>query len=760
MVKQTGPVISLDQRYGDRQGNQPQGHILDSEPYRARFATLQDWWTETRQHHAYNRYEQSVDEDFYDGLQWRDDDVVALQERGQFPSVFNVIAQHINWVLGTERRTRVDFRVLSRDGKDEPGARIKTSVLKYLTDTNKGAWHRSFAFADAVKVGVGWLEDGARADPFDEPIFSRRESWRNIWWDAMAVEPDLSDARYLFRVRWTDTDIAKAMFKDRQAAIEASSRSDDLLHFEDDSELIGYTGLYGQPVSDRQTLATGTSFMDSTFNIGTRRRRNKLIECWYRMPAEVQVVRPQPVSILSQEFQNDLQSIRGMEYDAADPMMKQLVDEGLASVYDAVRMKVRCAIWSGNYLLQDTESVYRHDRFPFTPIWAYRRGRDNMPYGPIRNMRDPQEDLNKRRSKALFLISANQLIADDDAFEDWDEAADEVSRPDGVLKKKRGADVEIQRNLELAQEHVDLMEQDMRFLQAASGVTEENRGEVTNTNSGAAIDMRQRQGSVVSAALFDNLRLAIQLQGEQQLSLVEQFMAEPTIILISDLKNIPHYEHINWPTVNGEGYIDVENPITATGARFVVDAQAFRETARAAMFEQSMNSIQTLDKQHQIMLLDLAYDLSDVPNKDEWVHRIRRINKQIDPNDPLRAEKEAALDAADNERADREARLAEAEIALKQGTADKADAQATTARGDTTQRAAEVMAVLAGNPELARAVDILVDAWQQRGSPQPEAGMAVAVGPAEVPAAAPDAKPSQPTPGSPQANAKSFAASS
>jgi hypothetical protein len=758
-VQQSANIFPLDTRYGDRTQQQSRANPLDSVEAVARLRILQDWWTETRHHHTYNRYEQAVDEDFYDGMQWRDDDVEVLAERGQAASTFNVVAQHINWILGTERRTRVDFRVLSRDGQDEKGARNKTAVLKYLTDVNKGAFARSAAFADAVKVGVGWLEDGARSDPFDEPIFSRRESWRNIWWDALSVEPDLSDARYLFRVRWTDTDIAKAMFPKRVEAVIHSARSDDLLHFEDDSEMMGYTGLYGQPMSDRNTLATGTSFMDSTFNIGTRRMRNKLIECWYRIPVKVQVMRPQPMAILDQGFQDDLIGLSGTEYDASNPAMAELVQSNICSVFDAVRMKVRCAIWSGNYLLQDVQSCYRHDRFPFTPIWAYRRGRDNLPYGPIRNMRDPQEDLNKRRSKALFLISVNQLLADDDAFEDWDEAADEVSRPDGVLKKKRGSDVEIIRNIELAKEHVDLMQQDMSFLQSASGVTEENRGEVTNTNSGAAIDKRQTQGSVVTAMLFDNLRHSIQLQGETQLSLVEQFMAEPKIIRLTDRRGMPQYTKINYPNVNENGYLDIENPITSGTGEFIVDAQAFKESQRAAMFDQGMTALQGLDKQHQIALLDLVYENSDVPNKDEWVRRIRRINKEIDPDAPDRDQQEAARNAQDAATADRQARLIESDIALKTSTADKAGSQATTARGDTMMRAAEIMALLAADPALARAVDILTDAFQQPNNPAlPEASLAVAAGPTEpvaTPGGANAPKAKQPTPGSATANAKS-----
>lgn len=773
-VRQSADIIPLDERFGSRPTTAGKQHPLDSEPYRRRFAQMQDWWTETREHHAYNRAEQARDADFYDGLQWADDDVLALSSRGQAALVFNATAQHINWILGTERRTRVDFRVFSRNGGDEKQAILKTACLKYISDVNKAHFARSAAFADAVKVGVGWLEDGVRGDPWDEPIFSRRESWRNIWWDALSVEPDLSDARYLFRVRWTDTDIALAMFPDRQAAVEQSSRTDDLLNFEDDSEMIGYSGLYyGQPQTDRMILAAGRSFMDSSLNIGNRRKRNKLIECWYRMPTRVKMLRPNLAPIYDNQTVNDMMALDGYELAPDDMRAQQLVAEGLMSVYDGVRMKVRCAIWSGNHLLQDVESPYRHDRFPFTPIWAYRRDRDNLPYGAIRNMRDPQEDLNKRRSKALFLLSTNLLIADDDAFEDWDEAVDEVSRPDGVLKKRRGAEVEIQRNIELAQEHVALMEQDLKFLQATSGVTEENRGEVTNTNSGTAIDMRQRQGSVVTALLFDNLRHSIQLQGEMSLSLIEQFMAEPKILRLTNDRGQAEYTPINYPTVLPDGTFDVENPITATAATFVVDAQAFKETARAAMFEQSMTAISTLDKQVQLQLLDLAYELSDVPNKDEWVRRLRKLNNQVDPDDPDREAKEAMAAKAAERSAQLQERALLAEIGQKEAVAQKALATSGTSRGDTMAKAVEIMNALVLNPALAQAVDILVANFNQPNGGQPN-GMqeAVAQTPPEAQEvasanmmaasagedSAPSAKPKQPTPGSASARNRGYAA--
>ena len=220
MRKTTPRRMSLNPAFdSDEQDEAPQVHKLDTPESQAQLSKLKEWWSETRTAHSENRAQQVVDADFYDGLQWDDRDIAVLKERGQAPLVFNKTAQHINWILGTERRTRVDFKVLSRDGKEEPEARAKTSLLKFVGDVNKAQFRRSRAFSDAMKVGVGWLEDGIRSHPREEPLFSRTESWRNMWWDALALEDDLSDARYMFRAKWVDTDRAEAVFPDRKGKV-------------------------------------------------------------------------------------------------------------------------------------------------------------------------------------------------------------------------------------------------------------------------------------------------------------------------------------------------------------------------------------------------------------------------------------------------------------------------------------------------------------------------------------------------------------
>lgn len=708
--------VPFELRSDERAQSTPPPHPLDSEAAKENENRLKEWWNEARTAASDNRYEQAIDADFFDGLQWKDADAEELRERGQAPLVFNQVQQHIRWILGTERRTRVEYRVHGRGKEDSKPAQTKTKLMKYTDDVNKAAYARSKAFEDAVKVGVGWLETGIRSDPTDEPLFDRWESWRNMWNDPLAREHDNSDSRFIFRAKWVDEDIAIAMFPDRADIVRQASVSHNLFGRSEDDDL-GFSGLYHAHTPGSSVIQQGMhSMFEDSFQIGIRRKRVRLIECWYRQPQSVRLVRSRVSPTDSPIMANQLARINGREVaqDKELPApLKSIIENGHATVYDALKMKVHVAIFCGKGLLQDMPSPYRHDKFPFTPIWAFKRDRDNQPYGVIRNMRDPQEDLNKRRSKALFILSTNRAIVDEDAVEDWEEFEEQLARPDGIIKKARGTELEIINDTSLAREHVMLMEQDKQFLEQSSGVTEENRGEVTNAISGTAINLRQSQGSVVTADLFDNMRYAMQTHGEKKLSLIEQFYSEPKQIRITNDRK-SEFTNINTPSRNEAGELEIENDITRTVADFVVDTADFRETLRIAMFESMLNLMQQLDPEVQLQLLDLVLEMADgIPNRDEMVRRIRELNGQVDPDAEDFEQQLAARQKTKNEDSDREKRDTEADIGTKESRTAKTYSDAARSESETMAKASEIAEKLAANPGMAAAIDELFASFKE-----------------------------------------------
>ena len=120
----------------------------------------------------------------------------------------------------------------------------------------------------------------------------------------------------------------------------------------------------------------------------------------------------------------------------ADVAMQQILSSNGSSIMQRTMMRTHVAVFTEGDMISMGASIYRHNRYSLTPIWCYRRGKDRLPYGVIRRVRDIQQNLNKRASKALFLMNTNQIIADEGAVDDWNVLLDEVDRPDGMIVKK------------------------------------------------------------------------------------------------------------------------------------------------------------------------------------------------------------------------------------------------------------------------------------------------------------------------------------
>lgn len=635
---------------------EPETHELDSPTAVNTHRRLLDLYvSETDKQHD-NRIERATDEDFYDNIQWSEDDAAILRERGQVPLVYNVLSSSVNWVLGTEKNSRTDFRILPRRKNEGKPAERKSQLLKYLDDVNLTTFHRSRAFADAVKSGLGWLEDGVSDDNDGEPIYSRYENWRNMIWDSSSTEMDLSDARYIFRTKWADMDIAASLFPERRDLLERSQAAGDS---------VGLIDAYGDEVMDQAEMETqfGGHATRSDRVQGFVRQRVRLIEAWYRRPEEVE-------RITGGAFAGEL-------FDEHSPGHIESVQNGTSTVQRKVTMRMHVAIFTQSGLLYTGPSPYRHNKFPFTPIWGNRRARDGMPYGMIRGLRDIQEDVNKRASKALYILSTNKIVMEEGAVDDIDELVEEASRPDGVIVKKHGKELTLNAERELSQAHLDVMSRSIAMLQSASGVTDELLGRRTNATSGVAIGKRQDQGSMTTSSYFDNLRYANQVQGEKQLSLVEQFVSEQKAFRITNMRGSPEYVEVN------DGM--PENDIVRSKADYIISDADWRASVRQAAAGELMATLKEFPPEIGVALLDLVVENLDLPNREEIVKRIRAVTGQRDPDaEELTPEEMERAKAQQQQQARNEAML-EAQIRKIMSEIARTDAQTLLAKSQAVK---------------------------------------------------------------------------
>ena len=651
----------------DQPGEGAKKHPLDSPKAVEQHRRLLAMYEDELERQSENRTDMAIDADFYDSIQWREEDAKTLKDRGQVPLVYNVIASAINWVLGTEKRGRTDYKILPRRKESSKPAERKTQLMKYLSDVNMSSFHRSSAFEDSVKVGVGWMESSVQNEDDGEPVVMRYESWRNMLWDSACTSKDLSDCRYVIRSKWLDLDVAEAIFEDRGAIVRSSAAG---------TRSYGLDSL-GDEAMDSQENELGGYSSIRTIVDGVRRERLRVMEIWFRKPVKV-------MRMVGGEFSGEV-----YDQDNPAPGHEQSIQQGEAVPAPRTIMRMHVAIMCNAGLLYMSESPYRHNDFPFTPIWCYRRDRDGLPYGMIRGMRDIQEDINKRASKALHILSTNKVIMDEGAVDDLDEFEEEISRPDAIIVKKQGKSLEINVERDLAPAHLELMSRSISMIQTLSGVTDENMGRSTNATSGIAIGRRQEQGAMTTAGIFDNLRFAVQVHGSKELSLIEQYFSEKKSFRITNQRGTPEYVEIN------DGL--PENDIVRTKADFIISDEDWRATIRQAQTEELFALLQQLAPvapQIPLVMLDLIVEGMDIASREEIVKRIRQVTGMRDPDQeeltPEEQQEQAAKDQAAAQQQEMAQRAAMAEIATKEAKANLDTANAQKAGASTRQIMSDV----------------------------------------------------------------------
>jgi len=628
--------------------------VSEAQAAQDRHDQRKSWFIHEASRQALNRALMAKCEGFYDNEQWTQEDRQELEDRGQRPIVYNEIAPTIDWLIGTERRSRVDFVVTAEEPGDEADqdARNKTKLLKYLDDSNRAEFERSYAAEQCFKAGLGWLEVGVRGDKVGPKVFVGAESWRNILWDSMASRRDLTDARYLFRIKVVDLDVALALFPDKEDEVRAVRQIGDRLQVFSEwlgvNNIISGTDVFGQMLGNSQTR---TDYNTSTpVDLFNPRERVLLLECWSR-----------------------------------DPYREKLPDgTGLG---DPITHRIRCSIMTERDTLLEDWSPFKHDRFPFIPVWAYRNSRTGLPYPPTFRLMGPQEGLNHRMSKSLFEASKNQLMAEKSAFDsevmDPEQIQMEMNDPNGIAIFNDGAlsggRVRQVESSNKAAQQMQLAEREVATIRQSSGVTSDNRGLQSNVISGKAVMAKQDQGSLLTAELFDNLLMSRQIEGELTLSLAEQYMVQPMTIRNPGETGDGKFSQLNQPQADGT----YANDITARRSQFIVGEQAWKQSYAEASFDSLMEMMAQLASsapQVVINLLDVVFEMHpSLPQKRLVIDRIRAINGQSNPDEkPTPQQEQAAKQQQELAQKRFEAEMANLDATVRKAKAEgkKLDAEA------------------------------------------------------------------------------------
>jgi len=167
-----------------------------------------------------------------------------------------------------------------------------------------------------------------------------------------------------------------------------------------------------------------------------------------------------------------------------------------------------CCFTRGGYLKDPMTSPYVNEEGEAE--WPYEFAsanvdRDGGRYGPGKQLLDVQDEINKRRSKALHLLSVRQVQLERGAVDDVNKVKSELAKPDGVIETTPGMLFEILKTGDMATGQFSLLTEAKQEIDAV-GFNAAVSGKLEGSQSGVALKTRQMAGQTELAPLFAVLK--------------------------------------------------------------------------------------------------------------------------------------------------------------------------------------------------------------------------------------------------------------
>jgi len=163
--------------------------------------------------------------------------------------------------------------------------------------------------------------------------------------------------------------------------------------------------------------------------------------------------------------------------------------------------------------------------------------RENNRYGAVSDWIDTQDEVNKRRSKALHLLNQRQTYGTREAVQDVAAAKRELAKPDGHVELNGGAtfgqNFGILPTGDMANGQMELLQQATAEMQA-SGPNASLAGKDQRQLSGRAIQSQQQAGSIEMEPTVDELRQWTRDVYEAVWLRIKQFWTDEKWVRVTD----------------------------------------------------------------------------------------------------------------------------------------------------------------------------------------------------------------------------------
>jgi hypothetical protein len=333
----------------------------------------------------------------------------------------------------------------------------------------------------------------------------------------------------------------------------------------------------------------------------------------------------------------------------------------------------------GGFIVEPQESPYQDsDGKPECPLVAVSMyvDRDNNRYGEVRVMISPQDEVNKRRSKALHLMNMRQVRVGRGLEQNVRSIKKELASPDGAVVADAD-ELEILNTTDMAAANLSMLQEAKAEIDLL-GPNAALQGKNEQDMSGRAILAQQQGGMVEVAVLLDRVRSMSLAVYRKVWARVRQYWTEERWVRITDDQRNLKFVGLNRPVTAAEALqeqmqanqwqprdeqeaamlqaflaspqaqqiVRIDNQVGALDIDIVIDEGLDTPTVQAEQFDALVKALPAiLQTQAQAPnLLEVLIEASSLRDKDKLLEKLRGGQQGgPSPEEMMQAQQQAVM---------------------------------------------------------------------------------------------------------------------
>lgn len=419
----------------------------------------------------------------------------VVEAKGLPALVKNETHPLVRLLCGLQAQEPTECGAIGRSKGDAQVATDISALLKWQWQRGRGERALVAAFGDMVVCGRGWVS-AHQVEHEDNMLETFTQFQRvdpaEIRYDPATREYDLSDCMFLERNRVMPRSQAKLLWPEKSGELTAFWASADRNYYDATSRVPGVTA--------RNTVL--------------------ISEYWYRQYVQR--------LILWDHTTGAFYDISDLGEEGAAQLMAET--QGTSTIIRKPRRVMFYAYTAGpgSNVVLDHGRIYNDNFFPYVPLFCY-QGR-NGDYGVIHNIRDAQRERNKRDSQILHWINKSpkaRVIVDDET------TGQILTSEMEIITVPKGTTVQTVQPPTVPPALPQLIDRNKDDIKHISGINDELQGTQRGANeAGITISLRQRQGMLMVASIFDNVQASQEILGHIGLSRIRQYLPPESIARI------------------------------------------------------------------------------------------------------------------------------------------------------------------------------------------------------------------------------------